>query len=222
MNLKKIFSKPKIISICANINEGKSMLIYHLIEELKKIGKFNLVVYGLRVELKDVLTIHSVEELEQIKNSIIIIDEVMSLWDLDNRVAKRQIETSLRLLFHNNNVLLICGLPENFKKFISGKVNSVFFKKVTFADLINGSRMKNIIMNYKGNEKGNTILNLDIDECLFFDGLNYEKFKVPYLKKYDTKKDNVPIIQEKFKKSVTKSVNNIVSNPVVKEEIKKL
>ena len=180
MNLIKLFDKPGIIAVVGNVNEAKSNLLYHLITELNKIGEYTLYTYGLRNDLK---------------NSIIILDEVINLWDLENRKAKREIEKTIRLIFHNNNILILCGVPENFKKFISGKINIFFFKKVTLADLINGCKVKNIVMNYRGNELGSGVLNLDKDETLLFDGKHYYKLKVPYYKEYDTKLNNKQIIK---------------------------
>jgi len=195
MNLIKLFDKPGIIAVVGNVNEAKSNLLYHLITELNKIGEYTLYTYGLRNDLKNSIKIYSVEELEEIKNSIIILDEVINLWDLENRKAKRGIEKTIRLIFHNNNILILCGVPENFKKFISGKINIFFFKKVTLADLINGCKVKNIVMNYRGNELGSGVLNLDKDETLLFDGKHYYKLKVPYYKEYDTKLNNKQIIK---------------------------
>lgn len=200
MNLNKIFNKPKLIGLCADSNTGKSNMIYWILDELRKKKDFKLYCYGLRSSLKNVININSVEELEDIRNSFIVIDEMFSLFDLDNRKIKSQIENTIRLIFHNNNILLLCGVGENFKKFISGKLHMIFYKKVKFSDLINGSRVKNIIMNYKGNERGNTMLNLKIDEAITFDGEHYEKIFVPYMKKYDSKKNNVPIFVHKVVK----------------------
>ena len=162
IKFKDLCNKPKIIAIVGDVNTGKSNLLYHIIEDLKKFGNFSLYTYGLRLNVKS-KQIYSVNELEQIKNSIIILDEVMSLWDLDNRMAKKQIENSLRLINHNNNILIICMLPENAKKFIAGKLDQVIFKKVTFSDFINGSRTKQVCMNYKGAEKGSAVLNINVN-----------------------------------------------------------
>lgn len=199
ISYKELFDKPKIIGVVADINQGKSMLLYHILESLALENKFKLFTYGLRLNVKGSKRIYSVKELEGIRDSIIVVDELSSLFDLDNRKVKRSIENTLRLLNHNNNVLVLCGTPENFKKFISAKINVIFYKKTTIADFINGSRLKSVLLQYKGDERGTELLNLKVGEALFFDGQHYTRFDVPYLERYDSKKSNVKIVTPKVK-----------------------
>jgi AAA+ ATPase superfamily predicted ATPase len=206
MEYKSLLDKPKILCIVGDVNSGKSNLIYDIIKDLRKEGKFNLVTYGLRNEIPNSLTIYSVEELEQVRNSVIIIDELFSLWDLENRKIKRQIENSLRLINHNNNILILCAVPENVKKFLSGKVDAWLFKKSTISDFINGSKVKQIVVDYKGSERGTSILNLKKDEAILFDG-NYHKINIPYHKEYDTKLKNVPIFVPKNEEKMCEEEN---------------
>lgn len=194
---KLLFSAPKIIGLVGDANQGKTNLLYHILDELGKEFDFNVYSYGLRIPFPNVTQIYSVEELEEIRNSIVIIDEMFSLFDLDNRKQRRQIENTLRLVFHNNNVLVLCGLGENFKKFISAKLNSLVFKKITYADLVNGSRVKNIIMNYNGRERGSAMVNLKREEAVVFDEGKYHKINIPYMQEFDTKKENPPILVRK-------------------------
>ncbi len=140
------------------------------------------------------------------KDSLIICDEFFTLFDLDNRKARRTIENTLRLINHKNNILFLVGVGENFKKFISSKLDIIIYKQVSFADLINGSRVKSIIKEYNGEEKGSELLNLEINEALIYDGSHYTKFNVPYLKQYDTKIDNVQIFTEKKVNKCAKKV----------------
>ncbi len=213
MGLDELFDKPKIIGMCGDVNTGKSMFLYHILETLSEKNKFNLFTYGLRLNFKRSLQIYSVSEMEQIRNSLIIVDELSSLFDLDNRKVKKQIENSLRLINHNNNILLLCGTPENFKKFLAAKIDVVFYKKCTFADFINGNRTKNILMNYKGNERGSEMLNLKVDEVICFNGDHYTNFNVPYYKKYDSKVKNVRIfVPKNVRKNVQKTCKKRARN----------
>jgi len=194
MKITTLFNKPKVIGLVADVNQGKSNLIYYMIDELRK-GECSIWAYGLRKKVKDVRKINSVAKLEKIKNSIIFIDEMMSLFDLDNRKIKKDIEETIRMVNHHNNVLVLCGLGENFKKFLSGKLNVIIYKQVTFADLISGSTVKSRAVEYSDVEKGSKILALEIDEAMVYDSIEeeYTTIKIPFMKEYDTKAENVPI-----------------------------
>lgn len=200
MKIKDIFSEPKVIAVVGDVNEAKSNLLYHMIEELKKEGKFQLYAYGLRAEIAGAVEIFSVNELERVRDSIIIIDEMETLWDLDNRKNKKQVERTLRMINHNNNIVILCALPENLKKFVCGKVNEWFFKKCTLADFINGSMAKRVCESYRGVELGWSVLGVEKGEALHFNGEHYKKIVVPYLKKFDSKKGNVKIVKKFSKK----------------------
>jgi len=195
-----LMSKPCIIGVVADVNQGKSMLLYQLIEEAKKEHKFNLYYYGLRKDLSLGTRIYSVEELENIRNSVVIIDELSSLFNLDDRKVKSSTENTLRLINHNNNIVILCGVPENFKKFISAKVDYYLFKKCTIADFINGSRVKNVVNSYRGEEKGSAVLNISIGEALLYDGKHYSRIITKYNPSYDTKKENSSVLQKVPKK----------------------
>lgn len=200
--MKELFKKPSLIGLISDINQGKSNTLYHIIETLRKDSDFNLVTFGLKSKLNDAAEIFSLEELELVEDSLIVIDETFSLFDLDHRGKKKQIEQTLRLLNHKNNILLLSLLPENCKKFIASKLDVVIFKRCTISDFINGSMVKRIITQYRGNEMGNTVLNMAIDKALIYDG-SYRVMDVPYLKQHDSKKGNKPIIRDKksfFKK----------------------
>lgn len=192
-----LFKTPFIGAIIGDANSGKSNLIYHLIDELNKNYSFNLYTYGLRFNIDGAVEIFSTDELEKIKNSVIFLDEFCSLFDLDDRRKRIQIERTLRLLFHNNNIIILSGLPENFKKFISAKINIIFYKSVTFEDFINGSSVKKNILNYNGNERGSSILDLNKSGCLIYNGNHYQKYEIPYIEDKDSKKNNVQIFVHK-------------------------
>lgn len=203
MNIQQLFKQPSIISIIGNTHTGKSNTAHSILQSLSNIGTYKLYTYGFRAQPDIEHTeIHSIEELEQIQNSIIFLDELMSLWDLDNRMAKRSIESTLRLIYHNNNILVLIMLPENCKKFIAGKIHIAIFKKCTIADFINGSRIKHMITSYKGMEIGNSVLNLAINEALIYNGEHYYKVNIPYIETKDSKKDNCQIVKENVNKNV--------------------
>lgn len=192
-NIQRLTCRPKIVAVIAETNQGKSNLLYNLIMTLNEKGEpYNLHTYGLRFDLGE-NKIHSLAELEGIRDSVIIIDEFQSLFDTDNRKNKKAIENSLRLINHNNNILFLCGLPDNFKKFISNKVDIFIFKKCRIGSFINGSWAKSVCLEYRGQELGSTVLELGLDEAIIYDG-TYTKINVPYMEGFDTKKSNKKIV----------------------------
>lgn len=195
--LLSLFESPKLIGMCGDADTGKSNLLYFVIKALRSHYNFNLYTYGLRVNVVGEQKIYSVEQLEVIHDSIIIIDEFASMFDVDERKEKKQIEQTLRLIFHKNNVLLLCGLPENFKKFIASKLDAVVYKKCSLGDFINGSRVKKIAFNYRGYELGAAVLNVEIGQAIVYDGTHYHKVNVPLVPEGDTKANNLSILQEK-------------------------
>lgn len=204
----EVFNKPKIIGVIADTNQGKSMLLYNLIKHLKEETNSQIVSYGLRKEISEVGEFFSLGELEMMSNKVIIIDEFYTLFDLEDRKKARQIEGVLRLINHRNNILILCGTPDNFKKFISNQLNCVIYKKSTLGSFINGSSVKNICLNYKGYELGVNALNMEIDSFLLYDGNNYRKFYFDYLTEFDTKADNPNIVEEKCAEKMCENVEN--------------
>ena len=103
LNIKELFNKPHIVGIIGNADSGKSNLLYSIIDQIKGYAKIR--AFGLRKDIKSVHHFNSIKELEEITNSAVIIDEYYTLFDLENRKNKSQIEQILRLIFHNNNVV---------------------------------------------------------------------------------------------------------------------
>lgn len=204
MKLDELLNKPKLIGLVADVNTGKSMALYHIIELLKSDYKFQLYTFGLRMGFDFAREIYSLDELEQITDSVIILDETFNLFDFDSRPKRKQIEQTFRLINHNNNVLIMCLLPENCKKFLASKLDAVMFKKCTIADFINGSMTKRIVQGYCGYEKGTTVLNVPIDRMLIYNGKKFSGMHIPYYKKYDTKANNEVILKPKQNNVITK------------------
>ena len=194
--ITNLFDRPKLIGLVADANQGKSNLLYFMVNVLQSKYKFNLHSYGLRVDLGE-RKIYSVEQLETIHDSIIIIDEFASLFDIDDRKEKKQIEKTLRLIFHNNNVVILGGLPENYKKFIASKLDVIIYKRCALKDFINGSRVKQVAYNYSGDEMGAAVFTIGVDRAIIYNGTDYIKVDVPYMEKTDTKANNVSILQDK-------------------------
>lgn len=193
-------------------NSGKTHTLCSIIREYKRGFNGAVTTFGLRDELVKTLSVDSFSsliELEQIRNSIVIIDEVGSLFDLENRSKRRQIENTLRLVNHRNNKILLSGLPSDFKKFLCAKARVFLFKSLVVSEMINGSFAKEILMQYRGPELGTHALVLDPDTALCYDG-QFWKERVGYNEAYDTKRTNQNLFERKnVQKNVMKNVQKM-------------
>lgn len=220
--VRKLCCSPSIIGIVGDTNEGKSMLLYNIIKRLVDMGA-KVSGYSLRVKINGVEDFYSIGEMEEKRNEVICIDEFYELFELENRQKARQIERVIRLINHRNNTLILCGTPDNFKKFISNQLKVILYKTSTIGSFINGSSVKAICLNYRGFELGVNKLVVDKDEFIFFDG-NYKKMKFDYLPEYDTKRKNVKIVPENVIIPVEekKVENNVVEMCELGEEYEQL
>lgn len=203
-SVEDLFADPSIraIGIIADPNTGKSNTIYHAIKALQAKYDAKMYAYGLRVMFDGIQRINSIEELECITNSVIFIDEFPSLFSLNNRRQKEKFEESMRKIYHSNNIVIICGLPHNFDKFLSGLLNAIIFKQSTLVDFIQRSPAERIIASFSpavGSmiQKGSRMLTMPKDVALVYDGTHYWDVDVPYVEDGDAKRFNAPILQPK-------------------------
>ena len=196
--LKRILQN-EITIIVGRSNSGKTMLLADMMKTAKKnfIGK--IWSFGVREEITNELNINifnSTEELESIENSFIFIDELGTLFNMRNAREMNNVDLTLRNVNHKNNKIILCGLPTDFKKFICERAKCFIFKDLTLKDLTNGSRLAEVIKQYRGAEVGSYLLTLPKDEYLGYDS-HYFKDKIEYYAKFDTKKNNINILQQK-------------------------
>ena len=204
--IPRLFDSPRLIGMCADVGQGKSNTIYSILHFLQKKYNFsskNLFTYALPISVGQ-QKIFSVEELELIENSVIFLDEFYLFLNLDDRKRVKQLAEMMQRIKHANNVLVLCGLPHNFNKFISSQLEIKIYKQTTIKNLINGSPMKDVVTAYNGAEKGSTILRLQHNQALVYGLLgegtgnaHYTKVSVPHMKEFDVKSNLPPILSPK-------------------------
>ena len=187
----KSLLKEDITILLGKSNSGKTTLLNDMMLTLSKVLKLkNLYTYGIKNSKYKMF--YSLLELEQIKNSFIFIDEIGLLFNLDDRKNKDQIDKILRLVKHNNNKLVLTGLPTDFKKFLSAKANTIIFKSLNKTDLINGSETKNVLVQYKDVSNGVLSLQIPIDKALVYNKVDgFYMIDITYSKETDTKQKNI-------------------------------
>lgn len=204
-SINELFTDPSIraIGLIGDPNNGKSNVIYHCIQALQANYETKMYAYGLRIMFPGVQRINSIEELESITNSVIFLDEFPSLFSLNNARQREKFEESIRKIYHSNNIIIICGLPHNFTKFLSGILNAIIFKQSTLVDFIQRSPAERIIHSYSSSggslvQKGSRMLTMPKDVALVWDGSHYYEVTVPYVKDGDSKLHNKPILTPKI------------------------
>jgi len=207
MNIDRILNN-NVSILVGQTNTGKTMLLGDIMCEYIKTYTSRVYCYGFRSEITDklhpaVVPFSSVREMEQITNGIIFVDELGALFDLDNRKQKRMIETTLRLITHHNNKLVLSGLPTDFRKFISAKASCFMFTSLTISDLINGSLAKSTLLAYSGSELGAYVLSIPTGQVLCYDDKKLPGFWLDdfrYYEDFDTKRSNSNLFQKRCKK----------------------
>lgn len=188
--IKKILQN-RVVGIVADEHEGKTNTMFYFLDACL-LRKRSVVCYFYHREYKEMLQdkvtlINNLDELERVRDSFVFIDEFKELFQLDNRKFITQVERVFNLLLHNNNVLILAGVPNYYKKFIAGRVRQWVIKGITYKNCINGSALKNYLGSLSGDFVGATRLDIPIDKML----VNGVFLDVPYLKKYDKKDKNV-------------------------------
>jgi len=203
MNINRIL-KNNVSILVGQTNTGKTMLLVNLaLEYLKAAYPGTVYTYGLKPEVTrqlDVTPFSSVMEMETLHDGIILVDEVGRIFDLDNRTLKRKIEETLRQVTHNNNRIVLSGLPTDFKKFLASKATCYLWKSLTIDDLINRSMVQRRLKEYTGDGKGSYVLDLPINQVLIYEPSEDQQYyidDVKYYRRFDTKRKNIDLLEKK-------------------------
>jgi len=202
MQIERIL-KNNVSILVGQTNTGKSMLLADIAFNYITAGYPGTVyAYGLKPEITNVLPIvpiSSVMEMETLENGIVLVDEVGRIFDLDNRNLKRKIEETLRQVTHNNNKIILSGLPTDFKKFLASKATCYMWKSLTIADLINRSLVQMRLLEYMAEGKGSYVLHLPVNKVLVYEPSHPSKYyidTVEYYEEFDTKRNNINLLEK--------------------------
>lgn len=197
--VEEIFDDPSIraIGVIADVNQGKSNVIYHCITQLTNKYEDSIWSYGLHLDIPGMLKINSINEMEQVRDSLIFIDEFPTLFRLSNRRQVEKFEETMRKVFHHtsNNTVVIAGLPHNFNKFLSALLQVVVFKACTLDDFIQRSPVQQAVASFspsgmKRVDKGSTMLDMPRDVALIYNRTRtprWSEVTVPYHPEFDSK-----------------------------------
>lgn len=194
----------RVIGVVADKNQGKTNLLVNIIEITRRLApETNIVGFRLPVNIPDVLYLNTLTELSKVQNSLIIIDELKTLVDLDNRTEVRILMSILQTLYHpqRNNTVFLCGLAHNFNGKISGELEAVIFKQTTLISVVQRTNIDYILRSLRSEGKASKneyTLVMPKETALIYHPRMKKEWHcidIPYLEQYDVKKDNEPVIK---------------------------
>ena len=194
----------RVIGIVADKDQGKSMLMYNMVEIIRyNAPETNLVGFRMSVKVPGMLMLNTLTELSKVSNSFIFIDELKTFVDTDNRTEMKIFMSLLQTLYHpyRNNTVVICGLAHNFNGKISGELEAIIFKQTTLISIIKRSNLDYILRSLQSEgraSKNEYSLVMPKDTALIYHPRmqkNWHCIDFPYLPQYDVKKDNPPVIK---------------------------
>lgn len=196
----------RVIGIVADKDQGKSMLMYNMIEIIRhNAPETNLVGFRMSVNVPGMLMLNTLTELSRVSNSYIFIDELKTFVDTDNRREMGIFMSLLQTLYHpyRNNTVVICGLAHNFNGKISGELEAIIFKQTTLISVVKRSNLDYILRSLQSEGKASKneySLVMPKNAALIYHPnmqKNWHCVDFPYLEQYDVKKDNEPVIKWK-------------------------
>lgn len=192
----------RVIGVVGDKNQGKSGLLYNMINIIRRLApETQIVTFRMLVKIEGVLSLNTLLELSKIRNSFIIIDELKTIVDTDNRKETQTFLEILQTLYHSNNTVVVCGLAHNFNGKISGELEAIIFKQTTLISVVQRSNLDYILrpLRHEGQaSKNDYSLTMPVNGALIYHPhmqKNWHYVEVPYLKNFDTKKDNEPVIK---------------------------
>lgn len=201
MLLKQIFGENRICALAGDKSTGKTNNLMALIKDFRKENKkTKIYVFGLDEhtlnwikKLTNVFEVSSLEQLANKKDALIIIDEFVRL-KLNDRRYKERLDQFTDFIYHNNNwVILSCPNLREYNSIIGSKIEGWLIKSLKISSLVNGSQLKEIILNYSGRFKCINSIDIEEDKILVIND-DYEKvIKLEYIKEVDNKVNNVDI-----------------------------
>ena len=201
MMLKEVFGNNRICALAGDKSTGKTNNLMALIKDFRKDNKkTKIYVFGLDENtlnwikrLGNVFEVSSLEQLSNKKDSLIIIDEFVRL-KLNDRRHKERLDAFVDFIYHHNNwAILSCPNLREYNSIIGSKIEGWLIKSLRISSLVNGSQLKDVILNYNGRFKCINSIDIEEDKILVIND-DYEKvIKLEYIKEVDNKIHNVDI-----------------------------
>jgi len=203
MEIKKLFGDCRIVALAGDRNTGKTNNLMALLKDFRKYNKkTNIYLYGLdditikwALKLGKVYEVSNLEQLSNKENALIIIDEFQRL-RLNDRRYRELLNKFTDFIYHKNNwVILSSPSLREFNSVIGSKIDRWLLKSLKLSSLINGSQIKNAVLNYNGRFKTIDDIKISEDKLLILNE-DFEQFiSLNYIKEIDVKEEKETIFK---------------------------
>lgn len=214
MILKDIFLDKRICALAGEQSTGKTNNLAFLIQDFRQYNKKTpILVYGVDettlkwlMKLGNVLEISHLQQLSDKRDSLIIIEEFQKL-RLNDKRYKYLLDELIDFVYHHNNWIIFSSPNlREYNSIIGCKIERWMLKSLKLSALVNGSQLKDIVINYRGRFKSIEDININPDRILVINDECEKVIKVGYIKEIDRKMDNANIfdVEKKSEKSQKK------------------
>lgn len=212
--MHRIFQEHRIIGLAGEKSSGKTNNLMALIKNFREYNQdTKIYVYGLDdhtlewlEQFENVYEVSSLEQLSNKRDGLFIIDEFQRL-KLNDRRHKEILDEFIDFIYHKNNwVIFSSPNLREFNSIIGGKIEQWCLKSLSTKNLVNGSQLKEVAINYKGRPKSMDRIMLEKNELLIINDQHEKIIKLDYISEIDKKKDYKNIFVNKLseKRSETK------------------
>lgn len=218
MIIKELFGDKRVVGLAGNKSEGKTNNLMALIKDFRKENKTTpIYVYGLDEtclkwleQFGNVFEFSNLSQLINKKNCLFIVDEFQKL-HLNERRRPEILDEFIDFIYRKNNwVIFSSPNLREFNSMICSKIERWVLKSLNISDLINGSKLKEEVLNYKGRFKVLKSIQIEKNKMLVINE-DYEKvFEIEYIEEIDVKKNNINIFElEDIKKLSEKKTKKL-------------
>ena len=199
--IKELFGEFRIVGLAGDKSSGKTNNLMALIEEFRQINKTtNIYVFGLNeITIKwlkrfnNIFEISSLAQLSDKENSLIIIDEFQKL-KLNDRRHKDLLNDFVDFIYHRNNWCILSSPNiRDFNSVIGSKIERWALKSLKQSSIVNGSQLKDAVVQYNGRFKCINDININKDKLLIINEDFERVIQLRYIKEVDNKKQNIDI-----------------------------
>lgn len=195
MELKEIFGDKRIVGLAGEKSSGKTNNLVSLIKEFRKekqdipiyVYGFDEVTLNYVKKLRNVFEISSLSHLINKQDCLIILDEFQRL-HLGDRRHTDLLDKFIDFIYHSNNwVVFTSPNIREFNSIIGSKIERWALKSLRVHDIINGSHLKEAVLNYNGKFKVIEDLQIPKNQILIINEDSEKVVECEYIKEIDNK-----------------------------------